>query len=592
MANSTLVNSSDLGAVKWTEENILGAKNLGGPLYLTTKLSDHISFTLNDDQTISVSGQKTEGSPTRCRVFSMVYLPIGTYTLSGCPTGGSTSTYFLQFIYTDGNGDDTTINDIGAGGTLEVDDEDKYLVCIINIVDKTEYNLTFKPMVRLSSIVDDTYAPFSMINRTLSNDDLVLKKEALQFGSVNIIDFNTYDLGRAIPVAVDDKTFTIRPTQDGTFMISGTKPVTTPVFYKIGDFGTLVTEYAVLNLKYLKIAITTAGITGSVYFALKDTNGTITKITDNNGVDLEVKFGDSSFMYLEYGIYIDTMTGSGSVSGSIYPIICDLDVYNSMVVPFSNGYKEGAKNNYALTTQLRSLAIRSATNIAPREYNPATSAHSVGDHFMLDGVRYRATAAIAIGDTISSSNSTTASIESDTTMGHELVNASGSTMTQRSKMSFPDSHLTDDSGNNQTIVDIVKEVTTAQWNNATEEGLYYINDKPDSIITAEQVAYDDDNSVKDMIDGIELKIEQVSVTVPASSTPYSDVDKTLDAVTGYNPVGIVGYALNDQNKILIKGYVSAGHLLVTIGTKQTTVYSGSVTFFILYAKNKIKVTGV
>lgn len=77
--------------------------------------------------------------------------------------------------------------------------------------------------------------------------------------------------------------------------------------------------------------------------------------------------------------------------------------------------------------------------------------------------------------------------------GHELVNASGSTMTQRSKMSFPDSHLTDDSGNNQTIVDIVKEVTTAQWNNATEEGLYYINDKPDSIITAEQVAYGNGN---------------------------------------------------------------------------------------------------
>lgn len=98
--------------------------------------------------------------------------------------------------------------------------------------------------------------------------------------------------------------------------------------------------------------------------------------------------------------------------------------------------------------------------------------------------------------------------------GHELVNASGSTMTQRSKMSFPDSHLTDDSGNNQTIVDIVKEVTTAQWNNATEEGLYYINDKPDSIITAEQVAYDNDNSVADMID------VQESYTIPTTPTDY------------------------------------------------------------------------
>ena len=97
--------------------------------------------------------------------------------------------------------------------------------------------------------------------------------------------------------------------------------------------------------------------------------------------------------------------------------------------------------------------------------------------------------------------------------GHELVNASGSTMTQRSKMSFPDSHLTDDSGNNQTIVDIIKEVTTAQWNNATEEGLYYINDKPDSIITAEQVAYDNDNSVKDMLEISSITISERNANV-------------------------------------------------------------------------------
>ena len=114
--------------------------------------------------------------------------------------------------------------------------------------------------------------------------------------------------------------------------------------------------------------------------------------------------------------------------------------------------------------------------------------------------------------------------------GHELVNASGSTMTQRSKMSFPDSHLTDDSGNNQTIVDIVKEVTTAQWNNATEEGLYYINDKPDSIITAEQVAYGNGN-VKQALDGkyYSGSLDDLKTTgfygidVSASSNAPSDV---------------------------------------------------------------------
>ena len=84
--------------------------------------------------------------------------------------------------------------------------------------------------------------------------------------------------------------------------------------------------------------------------------------------------------------------------------------------------------------------------------------------------------------------------------GHELVNSSGSTMTQRSKMEFLDTHLTDDSVNNTTKVQVTKEVTTAQFSSETEEGLYFLTDMPDSVVTAEQVAYDSNNSVKDMLD--------------------------------------------------------------------------------------------
>lgn len=131
--------------------------------------------------------------------------------------------------------------------------------------------------------------------------------------------------------------------------------------------------------------------------------------------------------------------------------------------------------------------------------------------------------------------------------GHELVNASGSTMTQRSKMSFPDSHLTDDSGNNQTIVDIVKEVTTAQWNNATEEGLYYINDKPDSIITAEQVAYDENNSVGDILGGDTLKFEVGTFPI------------TYNSVSG-NVVGIKATNTSSNRYTIIGTELSSGVL--------------------------------
>lgn len=41
-----------------------------------------------------------------------------------------------------------------------------------------------------------------------------------------------------------------------------------------------------------------------------------------------------------------------------------------------------------------------ATSIAPIEVSPAESSHSVGTHIMVDGVRYKVTSAISIGDTL------------------------------------------------------------------------------------------------------------------------------------------------------------------------------------------------
>lgn len=41
-----------------------------------------------------------------------------------------------------------------------------------------------------------------------------------------------------------------------------------------------------------------------------------------------------------------------------------------------------------------------ATSIAPIEVSPAESSHSVGTHIMVDGVRYKVTSAISVGDTL------------------------------------------------------------------------------------------------------------------------------------------------------------------------------------------------
>lgn len=90
------------------------------------------------------------------------------------------------------------------------------------------------------------------------------------------------------------------------------------------------------------------------------------------------------------------------------------------------------------------------------------------------------------------------------TSGHTIVNPAGTAMASRANLQFKDAHITDDSVNNTTKVQVIKEVTTAQFANETEQGLYRITDKPDSVINAEQVAYGSGN-VKQALDSMEFK---------------------------------------------------------------------------------------
>ena len=96
------------------------------------------------------------------------------------------------------------------------------------------------------------------------------------------------------------------------------------------------------------------------------------------------------------------------------------------------------------------------------------------------------------------------------------------------------------------IVDIVKEVTTAQWNNATEEGLYYINDKPDSIITAEQVAYGSGN-VKTTLDDLS---DSDTYTVPTTPTDYGSITFTKRGSTVEVTIfGLKNLSANDYTTV-------------------------------------------
>lgn len=123
--------------------------------------------------------------------------------------------------------------------------------------------------------------------------------------------------------------------------------------------------------------------------------------------------------------------------------------------------------------------------------------------------------------------------------GHIIENPAGTDMTQRANMQFVDSHLTDDSTNDRTKIETIKSVTSAQFAQATEDGLYNITDGSASAILAEDVGYDNTSSgltatdVQDAIDELATEKADSSTTLAGygitDAYTKAETDAEIDA---------------------------------------------------------------
>ena len=120
------------------------------------KTTNGITFTVNSDGSITANGTATANAN-----FFMSYdvekIPEGEYILSGCPEGGSNSTYRLRVA----NGSSSVLaSDEGNNANLTITNElseiGLRMYCTV-ISGTTANNLTFYPMIRLSSVADRTY---------------------------------------------------------------------------------------------------------------------------------------------------------------------------------------------------------------------------------------------------------------------------------------------------------------------------------------------------------------------------------------------------------------------------------------------------
>ena len=125
----------------------------------TSQTVNGVTFTVNNDKSITCNGTATgTAAITINTIFS-----INSTKISGCPMGGSWSSFELDLLNINTNNVD--VMDTGNGAVIQ--NENSYRVRIRIASGYTCNNLTFYPMIRKADIEDDTYEPY--IEPTITN---------------------------------------------------------------------------------------------------------------------------------------------------------------------------------------------------------------------------------------------------------------------------------------------------------------------------------------------------------------------------------------------------------------------------------------
>lgn len=115
-----------------------------------------VTFTVNDDGSVMVNGTAT--ADTELIVRNMSLQANTSYILTGCPTGGSVSTYQMYVMNT--STWSGTRRDVGSGATLATGDYTGWTFRIKVTSGYNANNLVFYPMLRYANITDGTFEPY------------------------------------------------------------------------------------------------------------------------------------------------------------------------------------------------------------------------------------------------------------------------------------------------------------------------------------------------------------------------------------------------------------------------------------------------
>lgn len=157
---------------KAKQKTTTGRQLIPYPFYEGTKTINGVTFTDNGDGTVKANG--TNSSEDGYAFMNLIAgtdsanviksLGAGSYVLNGCPNGGSAGSYRIMFTINIGGSWSTKAIDYGSGAAFELTDDEIANITEANVnirVYGTVNNSTFYPMIRLSSISDGAWEPYT-----------------------------------------------------------------------------------------------------------------------------------------------------------------------------------------------------------------------------------------------------------------------------------------------------------------------------------------------------------------------------------------------------------------------------------------------
>lgn len=326
--------------------NVYGAKNLiPYPYYSTTFTINAVTCTDLGDGTFTVQTSST-GATADVNFRFIHNVPIGAklsellnhkaLTISGCPSGGSDSKYYINVW---GAQQSQSKRDYGEGKTFVADFNTKWGIAFtVKSGTVITTPITVKPMLRLASIQDDTWVPYVPTNK-----ELMSCKLNGYVGAKNLLPYPYYNTTKT------ESGLTITDNGDGTVNVNGTATA-------VVRFRCTPTSNTWPNNPILKKGIPYI-LTGCAEGA-GEPQSAIYSVTLYNSSDQVIgrDFGDG-FTYIPSA---DEKLNSISIviwTGAV----CNNSVFKPMLriaLDSDSTYQPYAKTNKELTDDIASLAAR------------------------------------------------------------------------------------------------------------------------------------------------------------------------------------------------------------------------------------------